>query len=46
VTKGDLSGIPADIWAMGVTLYCLVFGKLPFVGKTIILLYSDIREAK
>jgi [calcium/calmodulin-dependent protein kinase] kinase len=46
VSKGDLSGVPADIWAMGVTLYCLVFGKLPFVGKTIIQLYESIRETK
>ncbi|KAJ3373242.1 hypothetical protein HDU91_000955 [Kappamyces sp. JEL0680] len=46
LTKGDLSGIPADIWAMGVTLYALVFGKLPFTGKTIIALYESIRETQ
>ena len=23
-----------DIWAMGITLYCLVFGQVPFTGNT------------
>ncbi|KAI8914823.1 kinase-like domain-containing protein [Powellomyces hirtus] len=41
---GDHSARACDIWAMGVTLYCMVFGKLPFVGTSIIDLYESIRN--
>ena len=27
-------GSAIDIWAMGVTLFCIVFGRLPFNGKS------------
>lgn len=27
-------GRPADVWALGCTLYCMVFGRYPFVGDT------------
>ncbi|KAJ3157849.1 hypothetical protein HDU89_000228 [Geranomyces variabilis] len=39
---GNHSARACDIWAMGVTLYCMVFGKLPFAGTSIIDLYDSI----
>ncbi|KAJ3123245.1 hypothetical protein HK098_002083 [Nowakowskiella sp. JEL0407] len=41
---GPLQLIPIDIWAMGVTLYCMVTGRLPFNKDSIIDLYESIRE--
>ena len=36
--SADKSTVPTgahiDIWAMGVTLYCLIFGQVPFMGQT------------
>ncbi|KAI9143276.1 kinase-like domain-containing protein [Paraphysoderma sedebokerense] len=40
----SISGKAADIWSMGVTLYCLSFGKMPYTGSTLIDLYASIRE--
>ncbi|KNC98646.1 CAMKK/CAMKK-META protein kinase [Spizellomyces punctatus DAOM BR117] len=42
---GDFSARACDIWAMGVTLYCMLFGSLPFNGTSIIDLYESIRSA-
>lgn len=41
---GHVSGKAADIWSMGCTLYCLVFGRIPFEKHGMIELYEAIRE--
>ena len=44
VKHGDISGKAADIWSMGVTLYCLKFGRIPFERAGIFDLYEAIRD--
>ncbi|KAI9104836.1 kinase-like domain-containing protein [Phlyctochytrium arcticum] len=41
---GDFSARACDVWAMGVTLYCMLFGTLPFNGRSIVELYESIRS--
>lgn len=44
VTKhGDISGKAADIWSMGVSLYCLRFGRIPFERSGVLELYEAIK---
>lgn len=40
---GDVSGKAADIWSMGVSLYCLRFGKIPFEKTGVLELYEAIK---
>ena len=41
---GQVSGRAADIWSMGVTLYCLRFGRIPFEKTGVLELYDSIRN--
>lgn len=41
---GDISGKAADIWSMGVCLYCMRFGKIPFERSGVLDLYEAIRK--
>ncbi|CAF98517.1 unnamed protein product, partial [Tetraodon nigroviridis] len=44
-TRKSFSGKALDLWAMGVTLYCFVFGKAscPFIDENILALHNKIR---
>ena len=45
ITKhGDISGKAADIWSMGVSLYCLRFGRIPFERTGVLDLYEAIKN--
>ncbi|KAI8994657.1 kinase-like domain-containing protein [Pilobolus umbonatus] len=41
---GEVSGRAADIWSMGVTLYCMIHGKTPFITTNLLELYDMIKE--
>jgi calcium/calmodulin-dependent protein kinase kinase 2 len=41
---GEISGKAADIWSMGVSLYCLRFGKIPFERSGVLELYDAIKN--
>ncbi|KAM0251954.1 hypothetical protein ACHAQJ_007928 [Trichoderma viride] len=39
----EVSGTAADIWSMGITLYCLKYGKIPFNKEAILEIYDAIK---
>lgn len=41
---GNISGKAADIWSMGVSLYCLRFGHIPFERSGFLELYECIKS--
>lgn len=41
---GDVSGTAADIWSMGVSLYCLKYGRIPFNRDGVMDMYEAIRS--
>ena len=43
---GQISGRAADIWSMGVTLYCLRYGHIPFEKHGMLEMYEAIRGDK
>ncbi|KAK3735941.1 hypothetical protein QZH41_013938, partial [Actinostola sp. cb2023] len=42
-TRDKYSGKSADVWAIGITLFCFVYGKCPFVDGNRMALYEKIR---
>ncbi|XP_043574757.1 calcium/calmodulin-dependent protein kinase kinase 1 isoform X1 [Chiloscyllium plagiosum] len=43
-TRKSFHGKALDVWAIGVTLYCLVFGKCPFIDEYILALHAKIKN--
>ena len=41
-SEDNIEGRPTDIWSMGVTLYCLKFGRVPFRKISVLDLYHAI----
>ncbi|RSL74887.1 hypothetical protein CEP51_011374 [Fusarium floridanum] len=42
----DVSGTAADIWSMGVSLYCLKYGRIPFNCEGVLDMYDAIKSDK
>uniref|UniRef100_A0A3B3TD98 Calcium/calmodulin-dependent protein kinase kinase 1, alpha a n=1 Tax=Paramormyrops kingsleyae TaxID=1676925 RepID=A0A3B3TD98_9TELE len=43
-SRQSFSGKALDVWAMGVTLYCFIYGKCPFIDEYILALHSKIKN--
>eukprot|EP00128_Syssomonas_multiformis_P017562 Colp12_sorted_trinity150504_noHs@5988 len=43
-TGKEYRGRAVDVWAMGITLFCFAFGRVPFLSKNILDLYEMIRS--
>lgn len=43
-SEKNIAGKAADIWSMGVTLYCLVHGYVPFADDNLLALYEAIQH--
>ncbi|XP_030073617.1 calcium/calmodulin-dependent protein kinase kinase 2 isoform X2 [Microcaecilia unicolor] len=43
-TRKIFSGKALDVWAIGITLYCFVFGQCPFMDERILSLHSKIKS--
>ncbi|KAF9125844.1 hypothetical protein BGW39_007106 [Mortierella sp. 14UC] len=41
---GEVSGRATDVWSMGVTLFCVRYGTLPYVSESILEMHRVIRE--
>ncbi|XP_055055403.2 calcium/calmodulin-dependent protein kinase kinase 1 isoform X2 [Misgurnus anguillicaudatus] len=42
--RKSFSGKALDVWAMGVTLYCFLYGKCPFIDEYILALHNKIKS--
>ncbi|KAM3499449.1 hypothetical protein MY10362_007294 [Beauveria mimosiformis] len=42
-SHGEVSGTAADIWSMGVCLYCFRYGKIPFNRASVLEMYEAIQ---
>ncbi|XP_063002463.1 calcium/calmodulin-dependent protein kinase kinase 1 [Elgaria multicarinata webbii] len=40
----SFSGKALDVWAMGITLFCFVYGKCPFIDEFILALHNKIKN--
>lgn len=44
ICQHSYSGKAADIWALGATLYSLVFGNVPFIASNVPSVYEKIKH--